>query len=172
MNKKVVFLDLDGTLVQRSGIIPDSAKEALRRATENGHEMVICTGRSFTQVAPVVRDAGELFTGIVCSAGANIRRKGEVVWRGSMSPEKTKQLVDYFRENGFSYFLQSEAGIYAEQYGLDIIFKTFENMGVPREKVAELFGYTELREHPEEVRHRIISAVSRLVRVVPHGVEP
>lgn len=153
MNKKVVFLDIDGTLVQRNGLIPDSAKEALRRATENGHEMVICTGRSYTQVEPVLREAAELFTGIVCSAGANIRRKGEVIWRGSMSPEKTRQLVDYFRDNGFSYFLQSETGVYAEQYGLDVIYNTFEKKGVPREKVAELFGYTELREHPEDVPH-------------------
>ncbi len=153
MNKKVVFLDLDGTLVQRNGIIPDSAKEALRRATENGHEMVICTGRSATQVDPVVKDAVELFTGIVCSAGANIRRKGEVVWRGSMSPEKTKDLVNYFRDNGFSYFLQSEDGIFAEQYGMDIINQTFRNMGVPEEKVAELFGYTTLTNHPEDYPH-------------------
>ena len=45
MNKKVVFLDMDGTLILRDGTMPESAQEALRRARANGHEMVICTGR-------------------------------------------------------------------------------------------------------------------------------
>ena len=150
MNKKVVFLDLDGTLLLRDGTIPPSARKALEEATRGGHEMVVCTGRSATQVEPVLKDALSLFAGIVCSAGANIRRYGEVVWRGSMTPEKAKELVEYFRANHISYFLQSEAGVFAEQYGLDVIFETFRNLGVPEDEVAEIFGATTLTEHPED----------------------
>ena len=36
MNKKVVFLDMDGTLILRDGTMPESAQEALRRARANG----------------------------------------------------------------------------------------------------------------------------------------
>ena len=45
-HKKVVFLDVDGTMVNDRGEIPESAKEAVRRAKANGHKMVVCTGRS------------------------------------------------------------------------------------------------------------------------------
>lgn len=45
-HKKVVFLDVDGTMVNDRGEIPESTKEADRRAKANGHKMVVCTGRS------------------------------------------------------------------------------------------------------------------------------
>ena len=37
MKQKIVFLDIDGTMVDASGRIPASTKEALRRSQENGH---------------------------------------------------------------------------------------------------------------------------------------
>ena len=46
MNQKVVFLDVDGTIVNDKGIIPESAKIAIRKAVENGHKLVVCSGRS------------------------------------------------------------------------------------------------------------------------------
>ena len=35
-HKKVVFLDVDGTMVNDRGEIPESTKEAVRRAKANG----------------------------------------------------------------------------------------------------------------------------------------
>ena len=36
MNQKVVFLDVDGTIVNDKGIIPESTQIAIRKAVENG----------------------------------------------------------------------------------------------------------------------------------------
>ena len=44
MNQKVVFLDVDGTIVNDKGIIPESTKIAIRKAVENGHKLVVCSG--------------------------------------------------------------------------------------------------------------------------------
>lgn len=43
---KIIFLDVDGTLVDYHNRIPDSAVEAIRKARENGHLVYVCTGRS------------------------------------------------------------------------------------------------------------------------------
>ena len=37
MSKKVIFLDVDGTLVNDNGVVPESAKDAVRQARNNGH---------------------------------------------------------------------------------------------------------------------------------------
>lgn len=50
MNQKVVFLDVDGTIVNDKGIIPESAQIAIRKAVENGHKLVVCSGRSLFQL--------------------------------------------------------------------------------------------------------------------------
>ena len=48
MNRKLIFFDIDGTIaVEPTGEIPDSAKEAIKKAKENGHLVFINTGRTF-----------------------------------------------------------------------------------------------------------------------------
>ncbi|HNY12869.1 MAG TPA: HAD family hydrolase [Candidatus Wallbacteria bacterium] len=42
-----VFIDLDGTLVERSGRIPESASAAIRKAQEKGFMIVLTTGRMY-----------------------------------------------------------------------------------------------------------------------------
>ncbi|MDE6888416.1 MAG: HAD hydrolase family protein, partial [Eubacterium sp.] len=49
---KVIFFDVDGTLVSFGGQMSESAKEALRKARSNGHQLVICSGRSRGQIYP------------------------------------------------------------------------------------------------------------------------
>lgn len=57
-HKKVVFLDVDGTMVNDRGEIPESTKEAVRRAKANGHKMVVCTGRSRFQIYDELLELG------------------------------------------------------------------------------------------------------------------
>ena len=47
---KIIFLDVDGTLVDYENHLPESAVLAVRKARENGHRVYICTGRSKAEV--------------------------------------------------------------------------------------------------------------------------
>ena len=47
---KVLFIDIDGTLVSYENAIPRSAIDAVRRARSNGHKVYVCTGRSRAEV--------------------------------------------------------------------------------------------------------------------------
>ena len=46
MNKKAVFLDVDGTIVANHQTISPKVKEAINQARKNGHKIFICTGRN------------------------------------------------------------------------------------------------------------------------------
>lgn len=46
MSRKIIFLDVDGTLVDYDNRIPESAIQAIRQARGNGHLIYVCTGRS------------------------------------------------------------------------------------------------------------------------------
>ena len=48
--KKIVFFDADGTILDIRKGVPESAKEAVRRLVENGHDAFLCTGRAFSFV--------------------------------------------------------------------------------------------------------------------------
>ena len=51
---KIIFLDVDGTLVDYENHLPDSALTAIRAARKNGHCVYLCTGRSRAEVYPTL----------------------------------------------------------------------------------------------------------------------
>ena len=55
---KIIFIDVDGTLVDYEGNLPDSAVKAIRQARANGHRVYMCTGRSKAEVYPPLWDIG------------------------------------------------------------------------------------------------------------------
>ena len=44
MNKKLIFLDVDGTLTLPDGEVSPKVKEAIHQVQHNGHEVFLCTG--------------------------------------------------------------------------------------------------------------------------------
>ena len=50
MGKKLIFLDVDGTLTDYDNHIPASAAAAIRKARANGHRVYLCTGKSKAEI--------------------------------------------------------------------------------------------------------------------------
>ena len=53
MRRRIIFLDIDGTLVNTSAnpeFIPESAIKAVQQARQNGHQIYLCTGRSKAEI--------------------------------------------------------------------------------------------------------------------------
>ena len=67
MDKKLIFLDIDGTLtVPGHNTPPESALAAIREAREAGHRVFLASGRSLSALSPLLRLG---FDGAVASAG-------------------------------------------------------------------------------------------------------
>ena len=58
MEKKILFLDLDGTLLTDSKDITEENLAAIQKATELGHAIVVCTGRPLVSTAKQVEKLG------------------------------------------------------------------------------------------------------------------
>ena len=58
MNRKLVFLDIDGTLtIPGSNVPPPGALEAIRLARAAGHVVVLCSGRNLGMLSPLLPSA-------------------------------------------------------------------------------------------------------------------
>lgn len=110
MKKKILFFDIDGTLVGFDGKMPASTQEALRRAKENGHKLFLCTGRCRTQIYPWLL-SDYPFDGLVMCAGANVYVGDEQISHRTFGPERMKALIDFLEESGASYLIQNEHGV-------------------------------------------------------------
>lgn len=109
MNRKIVFLDIDGTLSIENRV-PPSAKRACRAARKNGHLLYICTGRARLQIRPAIIRIG--FDGIVSSGGAYVETMesggAKILSASSIEPEKLRALTAYFERHGTAYILEFE----------------------------------------------------------------
>ena len=90
MKQKLIFLDIDGTLLPPGEMtVPDSAVEALRRARANGHKLFLCTGRNLRMTEPLFHYG---FDGFVCSAGGYVGCEGKILVDLPMEPEQVRGL--------------------------------------------------------------------------------
>jgi hypothetical protein len=55
---KILFIDVDGTLVDYENKLPESAVRAIRAARANGHRVYVCTGRSKAEMYPYLWEIG------------------------------------------------------------------------------------------------------------------
>ena len=70
---KIIFLDVDGTLVDYENHLPGSAVAAVRQARANGHRIYICTGRSKAEIYPELWDIG--LDGMIGGNGSYSKRR-------------------------------------------------------------------------------------------------
>ncbi|MGN0361716.1 MAG: HAD family hydrolase [Bilifractor sp.] len=149
---KTVFLDIDGTLTDFHGKLPDSAAYALRKAAENGHELVICTGRTYAQIYPWMRTS-DLFQGIVSGAGTMVRYKGDLVFRKFADPGKLKELIHYLDEIGSLFFLQGDGSLYCHAKRRDdavqLLGGSEEALHKKEEMLGKIVFTDDLRHCPE-----------------------
>ena len=114
MNRKVVFIDVDGTLVDYENKLPDSAVTAIRQARENGHKVYICTGRSKAEVYQELWDIG--LDGMIGGNGSYVEDDGEVVMHQLITPEQCRHIVDWLHGRGLEFYLESNEGLFASEH--------------------------------------------------------
>lgn len=120
-DQKIIFIDVDGTLVDYENKLPESATKAIRQARKNGHKVYICTGRSKAEVYPYIWDIG--LDGMIGGNGSYVEDNDTVVMHQLITLEQCKHIVDWLHERGLEFYLESNNGLFASE--------NFETVGEP-----------------------------------------
>ena len=118
---KIIFIDVDGTLVDYEGNLPDSAVTAIRKARANGHRVYISTGRSKAEVYQNIWDIG--LDGMIGGNGSYVEDHGAVILHQLISYEQCVHIVDWLHDRGLEFYLESNNGLFASEH--------FETAGEP-----------------------------------------
>lgn len=106
MDKKLIALDLDGTLLNNDGIVSDATKLHLQKLKEKGHIITIATGRILNR-ALVGTDGAEFANYIVSDAGAavfkndGINKEWKEVYAQVLSKEIVENIASYYDKDKF-----------------------------------------------------------------------
>lgn len=138
MERKVVFLDVDGTMINSDGIIPESAREAVQKAKENGHKMVVCSGRSLFQVPQKLLDLG--FSGVVGAAGALVIADGKEIFHAHIDEEHRKSVTEYLEKNKFVFCFQTDDGVVISEENREKMLDIMQEQGITQEHLEQLVG--------------------------------
>src|SRR5689334_1568172 len=98
---KLLTLDLDGTLLNSSGQIPEANRQAIRQAEEKGVLVTIATGRRFRDARPVGIELG-LNAPLITHNGALLKyaENDETVAYSLLSRETSLEILRVGKEFG------------------------------------------------------------------------
>ena len=122
---KVIFIDVDGTLLDYENKLPASADKAIKEARKNGHRVYICTGRSEAEVYDYIWDIG--LDGMIGGNGSYVKDEDTVVMHQLITFEQCKHIVNWFHSRNLEFYLESNNGLFASE--------NFEEKGNPVFKV-------------------------------------
>ncbi|CYW07169.1 HAD family hydrolase [Streptococcus suis] len=148
--RKIIFLDVDGTLVDYHNRIPESAIRAIRQARENGHLVYVCTGRSRAEMQPELWEIG--LDGMIGGNGSYVEHQGQVIMHQLLSEEDSRAIVDWLHERGLEFYLESNNGLFASENFRERARETLRIYSMNKGKTAEEVADQEV----EDVVHGMI----------------
>lgn len=112
MNKKLIFLDIDGTLTAPgSNVPPQSALDAIRAAQAQGHKVFLCTGRNYDMLRPLLAYG---FDGAVASGGGYVFMDDQVLFDCPMTEEQKERALRLFAEGGVLRTIEARDASYCD----------------------------------------------------------
>lgn len=108
---KALFYDIDGTLLsEKTGRVPDSAKEALKEARRQGHLVFINTGRVYCHLKNI-KSLVEA-DGFLCGCGTRVVVHDEVLYSHHIPYERGIQIKRDIEECKLDGILEGTKGCY------------------------------------------------------------
>lgn len=122
---KIVFFDIDGTLVNKEGKIPMSTKESIKKLRESNIEVVIASGRGPSQLKNIAKELE--IDSFVCLTGSYVVYKGEIIYNQPLPTSTVKKLIDLTSKNGDAIVYLGSEGVFTSHIQHPHINETFIN---------------------------------------------
>ncbi len=159
MTKKVIFLDIDGTLTEPgSNQPPKSAVFAIQKARELGHFVFLCTGRNFNMLSPLLEYGWD---GYAASSGGYIKCGSELIYDCPMSERQKQTAMDILKENGVFRTVECRDGSYTDE-GFKVFLKEHAKAGGNsellrwREQIEQTLDIRPMQEYNGQPVYKIV----------------
>lgn len=149
MKYKLTAIDLDGTLLNKEGVILPSSKKAIQRAINQGMTVTLATGRMYQPSARYAQELG-LSTPFICYQGAMIRELygKNIFWHKPLSIPIAQKVIEQVRQIGLHLYVYVDDRLYVEEVTERAQWYAQRN-GVELNLVEDLIAF--LKKQPTEI---------------------
>ncbi len=119
---RLLALDADGTVLDRSGRVRVATRRAIRAAQQRGVRVVLATGRLHSSAARVAAEAGMDEPVISCNGAAagSLKHPPQMWWRDPLEADDLRRLVAVLEEYRCSYELYVLDHMYTSRRSLSL----------------------------------------------------
>lgn len=164
MKYRLIAIDLDGTVINKEGIIIPSAREAIQRAIARGVKVTLATGRMY-QPSNCFAEELSISVPLICYQGAMIREpgNGEILWHKPLSLPMARKVIAEIRQLRVHQYVYIDSEMYVEEIGEKDLWYAQRN-GVELNLVDDLTAL--LKKRPTEIAAR--GEPAEIDRLVAH----
>lgn len=159
MERKLIFLDIDGTLTEPGkNIPPDSALKAIEKARKNGHMVFLCTGRNYDMMKPLLNYD---FDGFVSSSGGYVACGEEIIYDCPMTEEQRVLALDVLKRNGVFRTVECNEGSFTDPEFKEFLRKNAKASGNSeflrwREQLEQSLNIKPMNEYENQPIYKMV----------------
>lgn len=123
---KIVFFDIDGTLLDGQKELPASAKAAVRQLQKQGIYTAIATGRAPFMISPLLEELN--MHSYICFNGQYVVFENEVIYKNPIDPDVLHKMTDTARERDYPLVYMNETTMKANVQHDDLIKESLASL--------------------------------------------
>lgn len=136
---KLVAVDLDGTLLNRYGVVTQNTKDVIRRTIEKGTDIIIASGRPIDSIQSIAKEI-ESKNYFIAGNGALIydMQKEKIIYDRFLPKEKVLEIIKICEENSISYNVYTDQTILATALKYNVLYYQKENLKKEESKKTKI----------------------------------
>lgn len=148
---KLMAIDLDGTLLNSFGEVSEETKKALKKAKEQGTEVVLASGRPISSTESLAVELG-VDNYLISGNGAAVYdiQNQKIIYDRFLSKEQVLNIAKMCEENSFFYNVYTEDEVIASSLNYNVLFYHKENVKKIEEKRTHINVVQNIAEYIEQ----------------------
>ena len=165
---KLIAIDLDGTLLNSKGLISEENKIAIKKAQEQGVEVILASGRSKDSIknfATEINSNKYLIAGN--GALAYDIQKNKDIYDKSIKKKDVLKILEICEENSIFYSLHTKSSILTKSLNYSPLVYHSENLSKPEDKKTSINVIPNLYEYVKSNNREKYLKISILATRIP-----
>ena len=157
---KLVAIDLDGTMLNQYGIVTQKTKNSIKKAQENGIEIMISSGRPIDSVKTISKEIGSE-NYFISGNGSIIYdiKKDKIIYENVLKKQKALEIIKICEENSIFYNVYTEKEIIAKNLQYNVLYYHKENLTKAEEEKTHINIVENIYDYIEKTEAKVLKVM-------------